>query len=85
MALSLKQWPEIRVEVAGHTDSVGNDGYNLKLSSQRADSVRAYLEGKGVAASRMTAKGYGEKNPIADNATEGGRDKNRRVELKRLD
>lgn len=78
---SLKQWGDIKVEVAGHTDSSASDAYNLSLSQRRADSVRSYLIGKGVAADRLIAKGYGEANPVADNETEAGRYKNRRVEL----
>lgn len=78
---SLKQWGDVKVEVAGHTDNVGTDAYNQSLSQRRADAVRSYLIGKGVAADRLTAKGYGETQPVADNATEAGRYKNRRVEL----
>jgi outer membrane protein OmpA-like peptidoglycan-associated protein len=84
VARSLADWPEVRVEIGGHTDSRGADAYNLKLSQERADAVRAYLIERGVAPERLTAKGYGEANPIADNGSEAGRSKNRRVELKRL-
>ncbi len=80
-AATLKQWGEVKVEVAGHTDSVSSDEYNQALSQRRAETVRAYLIDKGVAADRLTAKGYGEANPVADNATAEGRFKNRRVEL----
>lgn len=80
-AATLKEWGEVKVEVAGHTDSVSSDAYNQKLSERRAEAVRAYLIGKGVAAERLTAKGYGEAQPIADNTTAEGRAKNRRVEL----
>lgn len=80
-AATLKEWGDVRVEVAGHTDSVGKDSYNLALSQRRAESVRQYLIGKGVAANRLFARGYGETRPVADNATEEGRLKNRRVEL----
>ena len=80
-AATLKEWGEVKVEVAGHTDSTSSDEYNLSLSQRRAETVRAYLIDKGVAADRLTAKGYGEANPVADNATEEGRFKNRRVEL----
>lgn len=83
VAESLVAWPDVNVEIEGHTDSKGSDAYNLKLSDRRAHSVMAYLESKGIAASRMTAKGSGEKQPIADNKTEEGRAKNRRVELNR--
>ncbi len=80
-ANTLKAWGEVKVEVAGHTDSVSSDEYNEALSQRRAEAVRAYLIGKGVAADRLTAKGYGEANPVADNETVEGRFKNRRVEL----
>lgn len=80
-AATLKEWGDAKVEVAGHTDSVGTDAYNLNLSQSRADTVRAYLIGKGIPADRLTAKGYGESMPEADNGTAEGRFKNRRVEL----
>jgi OOP family OmpA-OmpF porin len=80
-AATLKEWGEVKVEVAGHTDSVNSDAYNLKLSQRRAEAVRAYLIKQGVAAERLTAKGYGESMPVADNKTAAGRAKNRRVEL----
>ncbi|MDO9468987.1 MAG: OmpA family protein, partial [Thiobacillus sp.] len=59
----------------------GSDAYNMRLSKQRAEAVRNFLISRGVAADRLTAKGYGEAQPVADNATEEGRFKNRRVEL----
>ena len=77
----LKVWGDVTVEVAGHTDSVGSDDHNMDLSQRRAEAVRAYLIGKGIAADRLVAKGYGETQPVADNATAEGRFKNRRVEL----
>jgi outer membrane protein OmpA-like peptidoglycan-associated protein len=80
-AATLKEWGDVRVEVAGHSDSVGKDSYNLALSQRRAESVRQYLIKKGVPADRLLARGYGETRPVADNATEEGRLKNRRVEL----
>lgn len=80
-AATLKEWSGVKVEVAGHTDSVSSDAYNLKLSQRRAEAVRAYLVKRGVAAERLTAKGYGESAPVADNRTAAGRAKNRRVEL----
>lgn len=80
-AATLKEWGDIKVEVAGHTDANNSDAYNLRLSQRRAYAVRNYLVDKGVAAERLTARGYGESRPIADNATEEGRFKNRRVEL----
>ena len=84
VAISLKDWPDVRVEVAGHTDSTNTAAHNQKLSEQRAEAVRAYLIGQGVAADQLTAKGYGESSPIADNATPAGRKVNRRVELQKL-
>lgn len=78
---TLKQWGDVKVEVAGHTDSIGTDEYNMGLSLRRADAVRNYLVDKGIAADRLTVKGYGESQPIADNATDAGRFQNRRVEL----
>ncbi|MDA8129383.1 MAG: OmpA family protein [Betaproteobacteria bacterium] len=81
VAATLKEWGEVKVEVAGHTDSVGQAAFNRRLSQRRAEAVRAYLLGKGVAASRLIARGYGESEPVADNKTAAGRAKNRRVEL----
>ncbi|MDZ7594823.1 MAG: OmpA family protein [Thiobacillus sp.] len=78
---ALKAWGDVNIEVAGHTDSMGSDAYNMRLSKQRAEAVRNFLISRGVAADRLTAKGYGEAQPVADNATEEGRFKNRRVEL----
>lgn len=80
-AATLKEWGEVKVEVAGHTDSVNTDAYNLALSQRRADTVRDYLIGRGIAADRLTAKGYGESSPVAEDDTAEGRFKNRRVEL----
>lgn len=78
---TLKAWGDVDIEVAGHTDSMGSDEYNMNLSQQRAEAVRNFMISKGVSADRLTAKGYGESQPVADNATEAGRFKNRRVEL----
>lgn len=80
-AVGLKDWGDVNIEVAGHTDSVGTDEHNMTLSQSRAEIVRDYLVGKGISADRISAKGYGESSPVADNATEEGRAKNRRVEL----
>jgi outer membrane protein OmpA-like peptidoglycan-associated protein len=82
VAASLNGQKNIKVEIDGHTDNVGSPAYNLLLSQQRAESVRQYLIGKGVDASRMTTQGFGETRPVASNKTAEGRDANRRVEFK---
>jgi adhesin transport system outer membrane protein len=79
---TLQRYPEIKVEVAGHTDYLNTDEYNQVLSERRAKAVMDYFISKGVDTNRLSAKGYGESNPIADNETEEGRAKNRRVELR---
>jgi OOP family OmpA-OmpF porin len=79
---ALKAAPAVQIEVGGHTDGKGGEAYNLKLSQKRAESVQTYLVGHGIAPVRMTAKGYGKSQPVADNATDEGREQNRRVELK---
>jgi outer membrane protein OmpA-like peptidoglycan-associated protein len=73
--------PSLRLSVEGHTDNVGAAAANLALSKRRADAVRAWLVGKGVAAARLSSQGYGDTKPVADNRTDAGRAKNRRVEL----
>jgi len=78
----LKDYPDVSLEIQGHTDDRGNDEFNKDLSQRRADSVKQYLEGKGIEAGRITAVGYGEEQPIADNKTSKGKAKNRRVEFK---
>ena len=67
--------------VEGHTDSVGNDSYNQKLSEKRAGAVRDYLVRQGIESSRITVRGYGESRPVATNATEEGRAQNRRADI----
>jgi OOP family OmpA-OmpF porin len=81
-AALLKHHSKVTVEVGGHTDSVGAESYNQRLSDRRAKAVRDYLINQGVAASRLTSKGYGEASPVASNDTDAGRAKNRRTELK---
>jgi OOP family OmpA-OmpF porin len=78
---ALKENPGVRVQVAGYTDSVGTDEYNQGLSERRANAVLEYLSTHGIDASRLSAVGFGESNPVADNATADGRSQNRRVEL----
>jgi outer membrane protein OmpA-like peptidoglycan-associated protein len=73
--------PGLKIEVEGHTDSVGGDEYNMKLSENRADAVRSYLVEQGVNRDGVTARGFGKTMPVADNATAAGRQMNRRVEL----
>jgi outer membrane protein OmpA-like peptidoglycan-associated protein len=77
----LLAYPGLKIQVEGYTDSVGTPEYNLKLSEQRANSVRDYLLAQGVPADSMTAVGFGEANPVAGNDTAAGRQQNRRVEM----
>lgn len=79
LAADLQKYPRLRIELQGHTDSTGSDQYNLMLSQQRADAVRAYVVAEGVAAAQLIARGYGEGQPTDDNTTEQGRARNRRV------
>jgi OOP family OmpA-OmpF porin len=73
--------PDLKVEIQGHTDNVGTPEANMKLSQERADAVKKALVERGIAAERMSAVGYGDTKPVADNSTEEGRAQNRRVEL----
>ena len=73
---------KLKIEIQGHTDSSGTRPYNLDLSKRRAASVKAYLETKGIEASRLMTRGFGPDQPIASNATKEGRARNRRVEIK---
>ncbi|MGD1093560.1 MAG: OmpA family protein [Bryobacteraceae bacterium] len=73
--------PGLRIQVEGHTDSVGGDEYNMRLSENRADAVRGYLVEQGVQPGNVTAQGFGKTLPVADNTTAAGRQMNRRVEL----
>jgi len=85
VAQVMRDFPDITLEIQGHTDSRGHDDYNMTLSQQRADAVRQYLVEQGIAASRMTSRGYGESQPIESNRTSTGRAANRRVEFVRTD
>jgi outer membrane protein OmpA-like peptidoglycan-associated protein len=82
---SLVEWPEVKLEIQGHTDNLGSNMANLKLSQLRADAVKEYFVEKGISGDRLRSVGYGEEFPIADNHTATGREKNRRVELRRID
>ena len=82
VAESLKRLPSLRFEVGGHTDAIGSDAYNDDLSKRRAQTVADHLQSQGITGDRMRTHGYGAAHPIADNATDEGRDLNRRVELK---
>jgi outer membrane protein OmpA-like peptidoglycan-associated protein len=76
----LRQHPDVIVEVDGYADSRGSDAYNVALSQRRAQAVRGYLVENGVT-NRLTVQGYGESQPVADNSTDAGRARNRRVVL----
>ena len=78
----LQEYKEAKVIIEGHTDSQGADAANMTLSQKRADAVKRYLSTHGITADRMTAIGYGETQPQADNSTAAGRAKNRRVYFK---
>ena len=77
----LRDDPALNLEVQGHTDSIGTDAYNETLSQDRADAVVAWLARRGVDDERLTARGYGETMPVADNGSDSGRAQNRRVEI----
>ncbi len=81
VAATLSEYNQTTVNVAGHTDSVGSDSYNQRLSEQRASSVASYLQSRGVANQRLQISGYGESRPVDSNETESGRANNRRVEI----
>jgi OOP family OmpA-OmpF porin len=81
IATILNQFPEMKIVIEGHTDSVGTEEYNLGLSQRRAKAVFEFLISQGVAEERMSWEGYGESRPVADNDTEEGRQRNRRVDL----
>jgi outer membrane protein OmpA-like peptidoglycan-associated protein len=77
--------PNMKIEISGHTDNTGSAAINLRLSGERAKAVVDYLTGKGIDRSRLTSRGYGSTQPVADNSTSQGRAKNRRVEFKILE
>lgn len=82
VAQSLIKYPNSLIDVMGHTDSTGSEQYNLDLSRRRAEAVANYLVSRGVSRARIETIGYGEQYPIADNSTEEGRARNRRVEIR---
>ena len=81
VVILMKDYPDLKLQVQGHTDDQGADDYNLKLSQKRAETVAAYLGLFGIDPGRLAPKGFGETRPVAPNTTEEGRAKNRRVEL----
>lgn len=81
----LKQYPQLRLVIAGHTDAQGSDAHNINLSNRRAQSVVAWLVAHGIASERLQAEGHGESQPVASNDSEEGRALNRRVELRKAD
>ncbi|HEU4470387.1 MAG TPA: OmpA family protein [Flavisolibacter sp.] len=81
LANVLKKYPDTDIQIIGHTDSKGTDSYNLDLSQRRASAVSSYLRNTGIAGSRVTTRGMGESDPVADNDSEDGRSQNRRVEF----
>jgi OOP family OmpA-OmpF porin len=78
----LRNKETVKIEIAGHTDNVGKDTDNLKLSQQRADAIKAWLLKKGISTARVVAKGYGATQPVADNSNDEGRQRNRRTEVR---
>lgn len=81
LAETLKKYEDTEILIEGHTDSLGSDDYNQRLSIERADAVASYLVKNGVAQNRISVEGYGETQPIASNTTDAGRAANRRVEV----
>lgn len=81
----LQEYPELKMEIGGHTDSSGSASSNERLSKKRAEAVKQYFVSKGIAAERLTAVGYGEAQPKAPNSTRAGRAQNRRIEFKLID
>ena len=83
--LTVPQYSAYRVMIEGHTDSIGSDSYNRRLSERRAESIKRYLlQHFPIELDRLVVKGYGKSKPIASNDTPDGRDKNRRVEIVNL-
>jgi outer membrane protein OmpA-like peptidoglycan-associated protein len=82
LAEFMKIKTSMHIEIAGHTDNIGDSTYNRSLSQARAEAVRGYLIKKGISADRLVAKGYGEEQPVAGNDDDAGRQKNRRTEIR---
>lgn len=82
LAAAMETKSTMEIEIIGHTDNVGDKNTNLQLSQERAEAVRHYLIEKGIVASRITAKGYGDTKPVADNSTNAGKQQNRRTEVR---
>jgi outer membrane protein OmpA-like peptidoglycan-associated protein len=78
----LKAYPSVKIKIGGYTDNMGDDARNLKLSQERADAMKQRIVSFGIDPSRVEAEGYGEAHPLADNATEEGRQRNRRVDVR---
>jgi outer membrane protein OmpA-like peptidoglycan-associated protein len=81
LAKTLNKYPETNIIIDGHTDDIGSEKYNMKLSMERATSVESYLTNKGVSATRIVTRGLGESAPKSDNTSDAGRSENRRVEI----
>ena len=84
LVILLREQINIKIEIAGHTDSIGDNKTNLILSNNRAKSIKSYLVKNGILESRIKCVGYGEKQPITNNSTKEGREKNRRIEIRIL-
>jgi outer membrane protein OmpA-like peptidoglycan-associated protein len=82
MTSILKEYPNAKFSIEGHTDSDGSEALNQSLSTSRAEAIKVYLTDHGIDASRLTSIGYGESKPIASNKTKDGKAQNRRVEVK---
>lgn len=81
VAVFLKEYPDVRIEIQGHTDSIGDEQTNLEISQKRADAVRDLLINQGIDSTRLMSRGYGETRPIGDNRTRKGQEENRRIEF----
>jgi OOP family OmpA-OmpF porin len=84
LVAAMEGQPSMRIELRGHTDAVGSDLVNMQLSEQRAAAIARFLEGEGIEEWRLSVTGFGATRPVADNATEQGRELNRRVEVRVL-